>query len=897
MSLGDAVAKIKKTPLAQPAARVKGLDDLHFRKIIGSGLTVETIMRTAAYTEHDTVRLRLLLGGSPAVAPALILPFFDRNGKRIDYAVARLIPPLIRRDGSEAKYLMPTGMGNQAYFPPFPSVWEALNNPGGPLVITEGILKALAATQAGVPCIGLMGMQNWSQGRTDRTTPRCLIPDLSGIDWRDRTVLIVCDADPVRKPGVNHGAAELARLLTEHGAECCLARPPFGPTGGDALPAKQAVDDYIVRCGEGAFREWAEKHLTPPPVRNLSECRAEMAASRIAARIKISDELMERLGSPVDRKDLLDCGPPGVGKTFADVEAIRRQEDISMKQAHTLQELLDGSCQPKSITYVPTTQHCDEAVEQSQRQQLPVVAYPKLTPETCERYDEASAVMSRGLAFQFVLCPECPCRDGCNYIEQRKRADNSDHVVATQARGVHTLPRWSGVKRNRIVLNEVPLDIIRPNYVVERGLKVVALIASQAEHNATDANDRGFFRHMAGIAVELDGWLNGADRSADIPLPPHSAHLPKSAHRDLNDAILELGTGAAPPAEAMRLALASASGDLTMVGVAVDERPDKGNGVKIVRKLVGMVRVDLPRGCWINDATADPGEIEAALGRPVVNITPRGCLLRHHPVLQIIPDRDVTKARQARSVLPILRGLLCDLRHPRIGLLTHKKLAKELPALLSEAERKRLAKVHYFGGGHSRGSNRWIQECDALIVLGTPRIGAETVRIHLYRIGKVRAFERTREQAAWGWDWWSGITETGRRRTVKCRHYADHDWHAAYCSLVRGELLQAIGRGRGILPEGIPVYVVTNENLAPIHDDDGRNGFPLADEGRFAPLTGPQAAVLTIMRERSQLIFKTKAIAEALGKSPIRATKLLVQLEKARRVIRIGQRGGWSLPR
>ena len=53
------------------------------------------------------------------------------------------------------------------------------------------------------------------------------------------------------------------------------------------------------------------------------------------------------------------------------------------------------------------------------------------------------------------------------------------------------------------------------------------------------------------------------------------------------------------------------------------------------------------------------------------------------------------------------------------------------------------------------------------------------------------------KQAGWDKDWWSGVTESGQRVTVRTSHYANHDWHRAYLNIVRGSLVQAVGRGRG----------------------------------------------------------------------------------------------------
>jgi hypothetical protein len=119
-------------------------------------------------------------------------------------------------------------------------------------------------------------------------------------------------------------------------------------------------------------------------------------------------------------------------------------------------------------------------------------------------------------------------------------------------------------------------------------------------------------------------------------------------------------------------------------------------------------------------------------------------------------------------------------------------------------------------------------------------------------------------------------------------------------TLVVAELLQAIGRGRGYLPEGIPVYVVSNENLARVKDGvDARNtGYLLADEGRYAPLTDAQVKVLAALhREGGQRVYRrTGDLVGILGVCEQRVKELLAELEAAGRVRRVGGKpgpGGW----
>src|SRR5262249_54555051 len=155
----------------------------------------------------------------------------------------------------------------------------------------------------------------------------------------------------------------------------------------------------------------------------------------------------------------------------------------------------------------------------------------------------------------------------------------------------------------------------------------------------------------------------------------------------------------------------------------------------------------------------------------------------------------------------------------RIGLLTHQTIARkegQLRKLLGDPYAGRLQMIDYFHSGKSRGSNEWIDRCDALVLFGTPRVPPSAVREHLLRTSRYSAAKLTLQQAGWSLDddgGWYGRKDNGRKCVVCTPRYRDPDWHRACCALVRSELLQSVGRGRAILPEGIPVFVVTRENL------------------------------------------------------------------------------------
>jgi hypothetical protein len=351
----------------------------------------------------------------------------------------------------------------------------------------------------------------------------------------------------------------------------------------------------------------------------------------------------------------------------------------------------------------------------------------------------------------------------------------------------------------------------------------------------------------------------------------------------------------------MRLVLAATLGKLSLVAVAVNEHPTRKGGVEIVRTIVGVGRNEFPPGATviINDATADINELTAILDHPIHVITPRGALPQKHPVVQIIPKTDVTRERSVARVADILRGVIHDLPHRRIGLLTHQTLYRKLPDKLGDEYAERLSLCSYFGSGLSRGSNEWIAQCDALIILGTPRVGTDAIRHHLLMLGKIDAARLTTAQSRWHRRFWVGITPSRRVRAVSTGCYADADWQSAYRSIVRGELIQATGRGRGILDEGIPVFVVSTEQICD-RATQALGDIRIAEADAFAPLSTINARALAALHgtdgASKERTLKTETVGQRIGVGKDRAYQILNRLRQDGRVRRVGERGGWYLP-
>lgn len=107
----------------------------------------------------------------------------------------RLACPLRLRPDEDrtAKYLGPREHPPRLYVPPLAPFSTGYLRGTGELWVTEGERKALAATQAGLPTLGIAGVWAWRRGGVadDRTA---LLEDLQRIPWC-RVVTLVYDAD------------------------------------------------------------------------------------------------------------------------------------------------------------------------------------------------------------------------------------------------------------------------------------------------------------------------------------------------------------------------------------------------------------------------------------------------------------------------------------------------------------------------------------------------------------------------------------------------------------------------------------------------------------------------------------------------------------------------------
>ena len=769
---------------------VKTLLPHHREHLRLSGLTDQTIKADGYYSETNPVTIGRLLNWSRAASSlgsCLVVRFRHSDGSFNGFA--RVRPDRPRRDdkGAVVKYEQPRGVSPRAFFPM--GALPAIADPAALLGLVEGEKKGSAATQAGRPAIGLCGVFSWQAPRTkdDKGKPRGerrLIEDLAAISWDGRQVWIGNDLDQYRNPNVNLAGAELARVLTDLGAHVVLLELPPGPRGPDGLPSKMAVDDFIFHHGEAAFRELVENALAPKPEPvGLNDYRSELVKARMKS--------LDCAGLYLDRS------PTGAGKTYSDIEP--------MEAAGT------------SLTILQSHRGCRETSEMLCGKGLLAAAYPQLNTRTCQNYELATRAIEAGLSASSAVCPDCPFRGECDYAAEMAEAEAAPHRIATHRRAALS---FESIARGRkyIAIHEDPTDLLRPMAETAAGFDKVSQVARHVKDREWELGDddaRYFFSRMEDAAHELVELLGTTNTTCGIrmssPAAPPQRHQARLLAAMTN---IDVWT----PAEALRIVLAVAAGDLAELSIRVDTVLAPGRQPIVHRAVVAVWQTKIPAGatCWIADATAKRDEIELLAGQPVTDCTPGGRLAAQHPVVQI-PSLDIKKGTAPSRVAAILRAvLLAFSSYSRVGIILDKRHVPIVQgtsrsgANLEECFRRRITKVEHYRGGASRGSNTWIDDCDLLLVAGTPRVPPAAVGTRLIQAGNAPAAAR---DGRWERDCWSGLDTAGRRHTVATAAYRDHDWHAAHQAVVHAELIQAIGRGRSILESGIPVVVLSNENL------------------------------------------------------------------------------------
>ncbi len=243
--------------MSATADHMAGILPHHLQHLRTSGLSDATICAAGIYSETNPQKLAAILNWrkpTKNLAPALVFPFVDADGHN---GYCRIRPDTPRKiKGKSVKYESPKGTSNKIYLPP--SVARVLDDPQTELLLTEGEKKSLTATQAGFPCIGLVGVFGWKEKGNER-----LLPELERVKWQGRHVRIVFDSDLERNPDSQQAESRLAKQLVDRGAAVRCVRLPVGPPDADGHPKKMGLDDFLVAHGAAELRKLLDSAIEP----------------------------------------------------------------------------------------------------------------------------------------------------------------------------------------------------------------------------------------------------------------------------------------------------------------------------------------------------------------------------------------------------------------------------------------------------------------------------------------------------------------------------------------------------------------------------------------------------------------------------------------------------------
>jgi hypothetical protein len=513
---------------------------------------------------------------------------------------------------------------------------------------------------------------------------------------------------------------------------------------------------------------------------------------------------------------------------------------------------------------LPDHANVRERVADLQSRGIDAVGYPEATADNCGNLEEFTRVQGLGLVAGAVLCPSCPFKDGCQYRAAVKAADAAPGRVGTHERLRRSTAAAEDVQV--VVIDEAPESVIAPTLTVrvEAVMLIDSLARSVRDHwySVATQDQRGFADAMIRVIETINAAcleITGTGRKT-IPLEL-AADIPDDWQRQLYRAIRQVGA-ADLDADALQLVTRAAAGGLVRLEVVTDvttravtgEDGARSDVRRLHHYLVGGWRPSIPADAAVIllDATADAEDVAAVAGVPVADRTPAGRLEAAHPIVQI--TNDITRGASSRTVAGVVDAFLES--HPgvqRLGIIGHQHHVRDLigtdtTAGLLGHQLGRVAMSCWFGAGPDRASNRWHIDCDHVMVLGTPRINPGEYRRWLVGHGLEEAARL--EDGGWGPRPWEGVTVDGDPVVVQRGGYQDPSWDRAYRATASAGLMQAIGRGRSLLGEGVPVTVITNEPLGlPIR--------PLAD------------ATPAAIRETVQVVTGLLAGDPRSAKSPI----------------------------
>ena len=731
----------------------------------------------------------------------------------------------------------------------------------------------------------------------------------------------------VGRPGAAAGADHLVELFREHDGQIVIVaeRDENGAGERGAISISKRLSDELGRVIHWSFppesaqdtRSWLNKCDPQAHTRNRGDLVG--LGSRYLSGLDIKPvqpdrptvERFETLsGSLVELSDwreqmesarieslgkpglYFDSSPTGSGKSFAATEAMRQAD--------------------RALYVQPTHANCQEEESKLQAAGLDAKAIPQMDEYSCKNWEEARNAMQSGISASAAVCPGCPFRNSCEFISNTREALSASVTICTHARAERQLGKLAE-NRNLVIIEEDATNLIRPTISVDpRELAMIENVFQEAKANAAKFGNDSLW-YFIDQAEALSGMLSDGCRAAKqtraVTLPdPIQApkHLEKHLWRAMKLVVADGTDNLTAPVDpqSVQLVIGILTGRIDRLVIQVDH-PHKSREERYrICTLVGSSRTAMPQSipCWFQDATGSAKSIGDLCGQAVADRTPEGILVNQQAIKQV--PIDITNKKDPALVAADIEGWMRQNPNAKkVGIICWKNHRSALfgkrSELLTDETKSRIHLVTHWGSGLDRASNEWIRSgCDSMLLLGTYRPNQTADKAKLIQLGKITAAADS-NQGGWGMRRWEGRTASGTTIQVDGLGYADPDWRTAREYLCRSAMLQAIGRGRGILADGIPVWIFSTEPLGP--------NIELVDPAEMRPLKRAileaseavshyfQTPIDTNIREwKYPEPVQTKQIAADLGVSPSCASKRLQAAQDAGLVTRsTAHKGGW----
>jgi hypothetical protein len=296
---------VKKAPAATPAAPAKNVEDLEREYLEARALTVDDARRAGWRPVENVAALHRSYRNK--TQPGVVIPYFDPisgapltwddQGVKQDFERVRLLADPPARGFAKPKktkpvrYVQSKGSPVFAYFPLRTSIdWRVVrDDPGTPLVITEGEAKALCACVHNIETIALGGLSNFTNNGQ-------FLPELEPFLTGGRKVIVCPDSDFADKPGVQAAVRRLIAELKKRDIALHVALLPHdtdNPVDGGA--GKLGLDDAIKKLGVEAVI----KILDQAPAATDFDTIIDLAPARLTENLEQLDEAFSASDLPL----------------------------------------------------------------------------------------------------------------------------------------------------------------------------------------------------------------------------------------------------------------------------------------------------------------------------------------------------------------------------------------------------------------------------------------------------------------------------------------------------------------------------------------------------------------------------------------------------------------------